>query len=666
MADIRSWDETITNEATAIKVVAKPQGRAQSYRTSWMVSKNGGAAIQHSAGDKGAVGDGYYNFTITLNANEKPLVDGDKFSFYAIWYYIDSISGNTTKIGQSETVTTTVGAPVPVVPDWNISQQHLNDVAAANLSLTVDGVAAVVDTPVNANSVLRLTPNSGYLIKKAQVQYNYGGGVDSFVVAANKKSASLTWTSGAVDGVRFYLESEVEPILVYTLVAGDIKSYYKIQKNGVVADTGTEFYQGDKMTVICNDGFRFYRNYNGSPELPRMSGGDGAVFTLIEGTESAEWVAVKPSNNVSYTGVVVRTESIPEPYIWKQSNQDDLTAERVTLKNGSTPVVVGSALNSGDTLVMVADNGWLINSAQFIALGNPLTFVVAGDQKTATTTVDDMFLEYATYGVTINVNTEQATPDLKAPFNNVYKVDADIMKVVNKERWQYVETGAETVEYRDYGTSIISLLALPFDIDPSVIMAPESIQLAEKGLSVEAPKLSVDSLRVDLGSIVVDAVHNNSLDYVGVVALLHLPRIDPINIDLEYVIGYELRITYDIDLYSGKATVNIYSSAIDDVILTKQVDMSFNIPTQGRFNESPENTNVDLTGDNFVTKPFIEIVSTDLISADGLFSIPMIEEGQLIGHTGYVEVDNIKLDSTMKLRESELLINALKNGVIIQ
>ena len=397
-----------------------------------------------------------------------------------------------------------------------------------------------------------------------------------------------------------------------------------------------------------------------------MSGGDGAVFTLIEGTESAEWVAMKPSNSVSYTGVVVRTESIPTPYIWTKKNQDDITSEHVTLKNGSAPVVVGSEFNSGDKLNMVADNGWIINTAQFIAMGEPLTFVVSGDQKTATATVDDIFLEMAPYGVTININTEQSTPDLKAPFNNVYKVDADIMKVVNKERWQYVKVGTDTVEYRDYGTSIVSLLSLPFDIDPSVILAPESIQLAEKGLSVEAPKISVDSLRVDLGSIVVDKIHNNSLDYVGVVALLHLPRIDPINIDLEYVIGYELRITYDIDLYSGKATVNIYSSAIDDVILTRKVDMSFNIPTQGRFNDSPENTNVNLTGDNFVTKPFIEIVSTDMISADGLFSIPMIEEGQLIGHTGYVEVDNIKLDSTTKLRESELLITALKNGVIIQ
>lgn len=555
--------------------------------------------------------------------------------------------------------------PTPVEPDWVITQAHLNSISTEHMSLTVDGKTAVVGTPVNANSVLRLTPTSGYLIKKAQVQYDHGG-VASFVIPTNKKSASLTWNKGSVEGVDFYLESEVEPILVYTLEAGDIKASYTIQKNGIAAAAGAEFYQGDKMTVACKDGFRFHRNYNGSPELPKMSGGDGAVFTLIEGTESAEWVAMKPSNSVSYTGVVVHTESIPTPYIWTQKNQDDMSAKHVTLKNGSTTVVVGSAFNSGDNLNMVADNGWIINTAQFIAMGQPLTFVVSGDQKTATATVDDIFLEMAPYGVSININTEQSTPDLKAPFNNVYKVDADIMKVVNKERWQYVKVGTDTVEYRDYGTSIISLLSLPFDIDPAVILAPESIQLAEKGLSVKAPKISVDSLRVDLGSIVVDKIHNNSLDYVGVVALLHLPRIDPINIDLEYVIGYELRITYDIDLYSGKATVNIYSSAIDDVILTRQVDMSVNIPTQGRFNDSPENTNVNLTGDNFVTRPFIEIVSTDLISADGLFSIPMVEEGQLIGHTGYVEVDNIKLDSTMKLRESELLITALKNGVIIQ
>ena len=79
-----------------------------------------------------------------------------------------------------------------------------------------------------------------------------------------------------------------------------------------------------------------------------------------------------------------------------------------------------------------------------------------------------------------------------------------------------------------------------------------------------------------------------------------------------------------------------------------------------------ENSNIELGGDNGVTKPFIEIVKTELILPDGFYTIPVTDEDKLINHKGYIEVDQIDLKSFANHRERSLVINALKDGVIIK
>ena len=583
-----------------------------------------------------------------------------------IYKKYDNISANTTLLGETDWQEFEVVEEVETkTPDWKITQVHLGEISDENMTLEVDNVPAAVGTPVYADSELKLKAKSGYTIKDASIIYDFGGGVKKFTIASDKLSASLAWTSGEVEQVSFSLTSAVQPVLVYTLESGDIKPSYVVQKNGVTVQGGEKFYVGDVMKVVCAAGWKFQRNYSGVPTVPYMAGGNGGDFTIIPGTETAEWNVAKAPNGVAYTSLRVFTEEIPGGYLWKQYDQDELDAAHVTMTSNGAPVGVGSSLEDGAELVLTATSGWTIFSASFRAGTKVLTFDIAENRKTAKGVVTESFLSGAEYSIIISVVTEQSTPDVNAPFNNVYKVDEAIMRKVNKERWKLVDTGAETVEYVDYGSSIVSLLALPFDIDPDVILQPEPIQLADESLRVLAPKLAVDKLRVNLGSIVVDPVHNNSMDYVGVVALLHLPRVDPINLELQYVVGCELKITYDIDLYSGNATVNIWSSAIEDVVVTKQVDMAFNIPTQGRFNESPENTNVGLTGDNFVTRPFIEMVSTDMILPEGFYTIPVVDEGTLAGYNGFVTVEHVQLDFKAPLSEKQMLANKLSEGVII-
>ncbi|WP_459566861.1 hypothetical protein, partial [Enterobacter hormaechei] len=207
---------------------------------------------------------------------------------------------------------------------------------------------------------------------------------------------------------------------------------------------------------------------------------------------------------------------------------------------------------------------------------------------------------------------------------------------------------------------------LPFAIDPSYILESESVILGNKQISVKTPKINSDIIRLDLGKIVVDGEFNDSRDYVGVTALLHLPRVSPINIGLEYVIGCEIRITYDIDVYDGTATINISSSKVDNVIITQKANMGFNVPYINEVSTGVENRSIRVGSDNGVTKPFIELVKTNLILPTGFYTIPVIDEGDLTGKTGYIEADNVNLNTTATARERELIVNTLKSGVIIK
>lgn len=660
MADIKSYDKQVASDATKIHVVAKPQGRAQYYRTTWKVSKNGGSFTSHGSGDKGSAGDGYYNFEISFSPSEMPLADGDYFEFYAEWNYNDPISGNSSKVGNSETVKTIVGSVTPVEPDWKITQPHLNSISAANMSLVVDGKAAAVDTPVNENSVLELTAKSGYLIKTAQIQYNFGGGVAKFTIADNKESASLTWTGGEASGVSFYLESQIKPAKAYTILSSDIKADYKLQINGVDSVAGTDVYVGDTLKIVMVNSAKYIKSAS-------MKGGDGTgIFTISDDGNSASWVAALAGNSVAWTGIQVITEAIPANYALQQKDLDKIAAGHSTMTVDGKAAAVGVVISRGSELALTADSGWIILSASVQnSVGQINTFKVTDGGKKASVVIDE-FLDLA-YNITFNVSAEQTTPEVRSAFNNIYYVTPETMAEINKARFVLETSGGEnpTPETVDYGQYILSLIDLPFKISPDYILESEKVILGNRQFNVETPKINNDVIRVDLGSIAIEPDFNNSRDYVGTTALLHLPRVDPINIDLEYVIGQEISITYDIDVYSGDATINISSTKINDVIITRKVNMGFNVPYINIANVGLENSSITVGGENWVKTPYIEIVRTDLILPEGFYTIPVTDEGKLTGQTGYIEVDNVNLNSKATARERELIIQALQDGVII-
>lgn len=558
----------------------------------------------------------------------------------------------------------TKDAPEPVVPDYVFTSANVSELTSSHVTGSVAGVAIAAGSTLKADDTIVLTAMSGYKILKARVTYNYGGGVKNFTVTAEGKSASLKWTSGAVEQLNFVVETEVVLTPVYTLRTGDIKTGYSVQRNGAAASLGTVFYVGDVMKVVCDSTHQFARSYSKDVILPRMGGGDGATFTQVGTTESASWTVRKATNSIAYTSLIVRVEDRPQGYTWTQTDQGVLTAARASMTAGGVLVDVGSSIELEQELVITTQSGWIIKSASITGFGEAITFTVESSRTRATANTGQFDFSM---GITLVVNTEQVTPDQEGSFNKVYSVDAGIMALVNKNRFKTVEVGSGetgTFERVDYGNQILGLVSLPFAIDPSYIVEPESVQLGELTLNVRAPRVTDDSIRVPLGSIVVPPAVD-STDYVGVTALLYLPRLDPVSIDLEYVIGQTLTVDYLIDVYSGRATVNIESTKTGGVVIQREVDMGFNIPYINFLNQSVDNPNIQVGGDNGITKPRLDLVKSDLILPKGFYTVPVVAEGTLAGYNGYATVEFIQLDFKAPLSEKEMLTNKLNSGVII-
>lgn len=502
---------------------------------------------------------------------------------------------------------------------------------------------------------------------------NGGGSRFTYVSGSSPDSATLKLESPS--GGATYGKLDIQTELIdfntpeYKWTVADV-NYIKnagvtLVVGGAVVTAGSVARAGYSVSMTANDGYVIKSASldwkNSDPTILTVSA-DGLTAT---GTIGA---SVDVEGGLYLNFVTEQTGAPQYEYSLTQTDINDINSAHVTMFINGKKAGLGSGVNRGDNLSITSNDGWLIISATISrGIWDPIVFNISPNGKSGSVTIDTGYPPSDPFsGFAINFVTEQETPEIKGEFNNIYKVDKDIMSAVNKERWVYDPNSDNPVEYRDYGSNIINLLHLPFAIPEDYILGASPIQLGDKGLNVSANKISKDLVRVDLGSIVVNGEFKDSLDYVGTTALLHIPRANPISIDLEYVIGCTLGITYDVDLYSGRATVNITSSKIDDVILTKDIEFGFNIPFNGEFNNSPDNLNIELTGDNGVSKPFIELVKTDLILPKGFYTIPVIDEGKLNGYNGFVQVDEMELKTKATAAERDLIQSQLSEGVIIK
>lgn len=259
-----------------------------------------------------------------------------------------------------------------------------------------------------------------------------------------------------------------------------------------------------------------------------------------------------------------------------------------------------------------------------------------------------------------------SVPEIRG-FNNLFLIDDDDVKeIIDSAYGRFIggENGTSS-EYLDYRKYILGFIDLPFTLPSELIGENSSVKIANVDTNVTARIIKDDELEVNLGSISYQGEFN-SYDYASKVFRLHLPYTDPVNIEHEYIFNETITVKYLVSLIDGNCYINIYSSKISGVIYTREINLNIAIPF--RINEtnpqSNEPSNIQLANKNELNCIKLEVLENKVLLPDGLFTIPIEDEGLLQGGTGYIEVDNILLSGVtgdVKRR----IENQLKEGVIL-
>ena len=449
-----------------------------------------------------------------------------------------------------------------------------------------------------------------------------------------------------------------------------------IKVNGSVAAVDTVVNFLDSVRIEALSGYELTVPPQFQGGYDPVSGGFASFeLPLVENNTAADGMF---TDEVSGTpDLVVYTQAIVLPgFNITQAFIDKARANAATIQvNGVDATEPTNAL-VGDTVSFVADSGfifeWVNESAGESSVKfenyDPVTgnfdswhFPLNESLTVAESTYAEQVPESS--AVTLEIVTVLAPSDTDSPINNVYVVEETDIEQVNIER--FTTQGEETV---DYGVYILSLLRLPFEVDAGLIAGVNSVKLGDRTLSVSVPQVITDKITVDLGEISIPEIEMNSLDYTNVQTILHLPFMGSVNVDHRQVIGETIGIEYVINVYDGSATFNLTSSKVDgEVFHSSNFEMGISIPykTEGQGQQLHNNANRPI-GDNHIRTPFIEVVRNNAVLPYGFFTVPIVDEGQLSGETGFVTVDNVELEVEALSIEKELIINKLSSGVIIK
>lgn len=245
-------------------------------------------------------------------------------------------------------------------------------------------------------------------------------------------------------------------------------------------------------------------------------------------------------------------------------------------------------------------------------------------------------------------------------FVNLYKTNQTELTELSKVRF------SESMgQVTDYGSYISSLYILPFNIPSDIIGDKSTILLGNLDSNVESTLISNYMFDVDGGSIEVPLKYNNIYDFVNTECILHLPFLDKIYLNSEYVIGQTLSITFTIELYSGNLTVNIKSSFNNEIVASVQGLIGMNIPFIQKSNGNVINS-VSNVYKNRNNRCFIEVNrNIPYTKNNNVFGGSVVEYGKIGDYTGYLECDKIVLETNATNQEQEEIKNLLRNGVFI-
>lgn len=326
-----------------------------------------------------------------------------------------------------------------------------------------------------------------------------------------------------------------------------------------------------------------------------------------------------------------------------------------TIENATCNYEDGEFIDNSKDIIITANDGYTFKSHYSYRKGvvtytinNQTTYLII-----ETSSVHDNIYLDDVYNATRVV--EQV-----GTFVNLYKTNNDELTELSKVR--FYQSAGQT---EDYGTYISTLYILPFDLPADIIGDTSSIILGILDSNVDSTLLLTYTFDLDGGTIEVPLKYNNIYDYVNTECILHLPFLDKVYLNTEYVIGQTLTVTFTIDLYSGTLTANIVSSFNNEIVASVQGLVGTNIPFIQKSTNNIIGT-ISNINKNKINRCFIEVNrNIPYTKGKNILGGQVIEFGKIGDYQGYLECDNVVLNTTATSQEQEEIKNLLRNGVFI-
>ena len=255
-------------------------------------------------------------------------------------------------------------------------------------------------------------------------------------------------------------------------------------------------------------------------------------------------------------------------------------------------------------------------------------------------------------------------PDVESISNN-YLLSKDELSVFKTEIYNIVkgENALNPDSPSRTDNFISSFKIYPFKIDPSNFSeVGAKIKISTFTLDSLATELYKDSISLNLGTISIPKIHDNSLDFIDVECDLYLPFLSSsIAIDPSLIIGSSVEIQCNLSIESGSITINLKNLDKNEIYNISTSVIGADYP----FLKPSDMNPIQLTPNqviNDIRQAYIITKTPNYEQTNPLAT----RKGILLGQSGYVEIQSIELMCEATTDEKNQIISSLKNGVIIK
>ena len=479
---------------------------------------------------------------------------------------------------------------------------------------------------IDTNKDIIITANEGYIFK-GSYEYLYGGYETLFFI----NNGTYLIASAKHMDEDIYLEDDyiaTKEVVEYDLIQNLENCNSNLSGNKIDGSTGKE------IILTCDDGFIF-------DEVPTITIGNNTLQFDLNHDLTVATITVDITDDVVINAVAIKSVKV---YITG------------TIVNATCNYSDGEVFKTSKDIIITANEGYTFKGQYSYFDGlETMFFTNKGTYLIATIN------EYPEGDIELDDN-YVATREVEqlGSFVNLYKTNQAELTELSKVRF-YESMGQVT----DYGQYINSLYILPFDIPSDILGDKSTILLGNLDSGVESTLISNYMFDFDAGEIEVPLKYNNIYDFVNTECILHLPFLDKVYLNTEYVIGQKLTITFTIELYSGTLTANIKSSFNNEIVASVQGLIGMNIPFIQKSNGNVINS-ISNVYKNRNNRCFVEVNrNIPYTKNNNVFGGSVVEYGRIGDYTGYLECDKIVLETSATNQEQEEIKNLLRNGVFI-